>query len=179
MSLIFCWLIALKWICLIIACDIVLATEGDSWLKSSFDVVDVYMNSHVTIAEYGTSKTQKASTKFSGAPIAMLKLGKRKVQYPRPVAAGRRKVSTCWECGELGHNKHFRRQQAGKSNTGNAHNAQKATAINPMNAQVNRASLMPTADRVEVDCASSSICVFDGAVWCSCIPLTFNSKQLR
>jgi len=60
----------------------------------------------------------------------------------RPVAAGRGKVPTCWECGELDHTKHFHRQQAGKSNTGNAHNAQKATAINPRNAQVNRASLM-------------------------------------
>jgi len=37
----------------------VLATEGDSWLKPDrlVNVVDVYMNSHVTIAEYGTSET--------------------------------------------------------------------------------------------------------------------------
>jgi len=42
-----------------------LATEGDSWLKPDrlVNVADMYMNSH----EYGTSKTQKASTKFSGA----------------------------------------------------------------------------------------------------------------
>ena len=138
----------------------VLAIESDSWLTPDrlVNVVDVYMNSHVAMSEYGASMSQKASSKSSGTCIfSRGKAVQVESSVPTNVSqrpVGRCKIPTCWTCGEVGHTKDFHRPQIGKSSGGNSFNAQKANPTKPKNVQISRAALVSLpAEEVKVDCA--------------------------